>query len=269
VDNGWRMLRISRWGVYVPRWTVDVNGLKLPAPSDDEDSITMAYEASSQLLGSVENKVGNVVVVSDDIDHVKLGVLLSLLDLSDVSAHLSQDLIEALTFINKIPENEASVLIVVNSSPPAGCITMVFNDTCTQAKVLFLKTLSENLTFTKPSSTKLNTFIDLIHEMLLLRKAPKLLSDMLREISLETSKISYLAGSAPKLSYLLKAASRIGLPSKSLTILTRLSATGITGRLLAVMTLLESIKSSSTGDKILFVILEESGRFLSSVIEKT
>ncbi|MCD6340600.1 MAG: hypothetical protein J7L51_01435, partial [Desulfurococcales archaeon] len=78
------MLRISWWGIYIPRRAVDVDGMKLPAPSDDEDSITMAYEASSQLLGSVENKVGNVVVVSDDIDHIKLGVLLSLLDLSDV-----------------------------------------------------------------------------------------------------------------------------------------------------------------------------------------
>ncbi|MCD6428982.1 MAG: hypothetical protein J7L12_05155, partial [Desulfurococcales archaeon] len=253
------MLRISKWEMYVPRRTVDVNGLKLPAPNDDEDSLTMAYEASSQLLGSVESRIGNVIVVSDDIDHVKLGVLLSLLDLSDVGAHLSQDLVEALTLINKISENETSVLIVVNSSPPAGCITMVFNDASTQAKVLFLKTLSENLTFTKPSSTKLNTFIDLIHEILLLRKAPKLLSDMLKGISLEPSKISYLAGSAPKLSYLLKTASRIGLPPKSLAILTKLSAAGVTGRLLAVMALLESIKSSSTGDKILFVILEESG----------
>ena len=262
------MLRISKWSMYIPRKIASVNGLKVPVPNDDEDSITMAYEASLRLLSNIENSIGNFVVVSNDMDHVKLGVLLSLLGISDVSAHISQDLIEALMFISKVPKSETSILIVVNSTPPAGCATIVFNDISTQARVVFLKTLSESLTFTKPSSAKLNTFIDLIHEILLLRKAPKLLSSVLKDLSLNPSEISYLAGWAPKLSYLLKAASRMGLPPKTLSILSKLSATGVAGKLLAIMTLLESIKSSNTGDKILFVILEESGKFLSSVVEK-
>ncbi|MCD6084067.1 MAG: hypothetical protein J7J20_00845 [Desulfurococcales archaeon] len=262
------MLRISGWGTYIPKKTIIVEGLEVPAPSDDEDSVTMAYETSLRLLGDLENSIKNLAVVSDDMDHVKLGVLLSLLDVSDVSAYISQDLTEALTFINKVPRSETSMLIVVNSRPPAGCAALTFNDVATQAKVLFLKTLSENLTFTKPSSTKLNTFMDLIHEVLLLRKAPKLLSNVLKELSLEPSEISYLAGWAPKLSYLIKAVSRLGLPSSALSILSKLSAAGFSNKLLAMTALIESLKSSNTNDKMLFAVLEESGKFLSSVIER-
>ncbi|MGC8974917.1 MAG: hypothetical protein ACP5KB_01815 [Thermoprotei archaeon] len=114
------MPALREWRSYVPS-SID-EGTKLPKPSRDEDEITMSYETLSRLSLLRDSTYVFVCDSSKDLD---FSVVLDLLSVENPSVVTFRSVSEGLYYSLK---NTPSVLTVVSSKPPAGVVSIVFND---------------------------------------------------------------------------------------------------------------------------------------------
>lgn len=114
------MPALKEWRSYIPT-SIDKE-TKLPKPNRDEDEITMSYETLSKLSLSRDS---SYVFVCDSNEDVDFSVVLDLLNLGNPSVITFKSINEGLYYSLK---NTPSVLTVVSSKPPAGAVSMIFNN---------------------------------------------------------------------------------------------------------------------------------------------
>jgi len=254
------MAFIREWVTYVPTSTVTINGKEVPAPSKDEDEVSMAYEVLSKLDLPTGSRL--VFVVDDHQQSTDFHIVAELIEspTSIVSTFTTID--DAIEYsLNTLP----SVLVVVRTKPPAGSAAIMFRKRG-PIKILAHEFRKESMGFLKTTLTDERALSDLLSEIAL-SKMPGLLRKFFHSKKSKKHNLRIISGYLRKEKILIKAVNSLKLKNVDISPALEVVKKGFEGNLAAAFSMISALERCEDADEVLFVY-ETSGGIYALILKR-
>ncbi|MEM0014043.1 MAG: hypothetical protein QXS42_07320 [Zestosphaera sp.] len=239
------MPALKEWRLYIPRFSVSVNGARLPSPYRDEDEITMAYETLNRL--SI-NDGSSFVFVYDGKKDVDFHVVLDLIGRSDAPIVTFKSFSEGLAYSIR---NTPSVLTAVSADPPAGSVTLTLNS---KGKTLISRyeLKKEFLGFLKTEITDERALSELIVEAST-STTSRILTKLSKSRRVRNGQVRVVSGFVNNPRLLDRVLASLKLKSADSSVAEEIRKSGYKGSLGTALALVKVAERCNDGEKLVFV----------------
>jgi hypothetical protein len=246
------MVFIQGWATYLPTNKKVVEGKELPAPSKDEDEISMAYEVLSRM--ELPNGVRMIFVNDDGEKDVDFHIVADLIEAPTSTVSVFSSLDDALEYsLSSVP----SVMTVVRSEPPAGAAAIQFRKRG-PIKIVAHETRKEAMGFLRTSLTDERALSDLLSEVTL-SKMPGILKKFIHRRKSRKHNVKIISGYMRKPKILLKAISSLKLKDIDISPALEVINAGYKGNLAAAFSLIKALEKCDDSEEVLFIGEASSG----------
>lgn len=239
------MPALKEWRLYIPRFSVIVDGMKLPSPYRDEDEITMTYETLNKL--SIDSK-SSFVFVYDGKKDVDFHVVLDLIGRSDAPMVAFKSFSEGLAYSLR---NTPSVLTTVSSDLPAGAVTIALNS---RGRTLVSKyeLKKEFLGFLKTEITDEKALNELINEAST-STTSRILTRLSKSRRLRNGQVKVVSGFVNNPRLLDRVLASLKLKNADSTVAEDIRKSGYKGSLGTALALVKVAETCNDGERLVFV----------------
>ena len=246
------MVFISDWTTYIPSSSQLINGKQVPAPSRDEDEISMAYEVLNKL--DLPNNARLVFVTDTTDNEVDFHIVTDLVELPTSTISVFQCIDEAFEYsIMSVP----SVLVTVRAKPPAGSAAIKF-DKRGRIKILLHEFRKESMGFLRTRLTDGKALSDLLSEITS-SKMPGILRKFFHSKVSRKHNIKVISGYVRKPKILVKAVNSLKIKNVDIGPVLEVVSSGFENNLAAAFSMIKGLERCNNGEEVLFISEISSG----------